>query len=151
MLIFAENVILQMIEVVKFNFQNKELQKISNVIRTRVFVNEQQVDPALEYEHEEESHFYLLYQDKAPIATARWRETEKGIKLERFAMLREFRNNGLGTFLLNEVLKDVRPLNKPVYLHAQLKAVNYYKRAGFVEIGQHFVEAEIEHVKMEFH
>ncbi len=139
-----------MIKVVRFDVENKALQKISNGIRMQVFVKEQNVDPVLEYEHEEESHFYLLYLDTVPVATARWRETDKGIKLERFAMLKEFRNKGLGTILLNEVLADVKSSNKPIYLHSQIKAVNFYKRVGFIEKDGHFIEAGIEHSRMEY-
>ena len=138
-----------MIEIKRFGFSDKQLSKISNQIRTAVFVMEQKVDPELEYDHEEESHFYLLYFDGKPVATARWRETDKGIKLERFAMLKEFRNQGLGSELLNEVLKDVQKLDKKIYLHSQLKAVSYYERAGFVKKGEIFTEAGIEHYRME--
>lgn len=118
-------------------------------IRTRVFVEEQKVDRELEYDHEEESYFYLLYFDGNPVATARWRETEKGIKLERFAMLKEYRNKGLGTELLKAVLEDVGKLGKRVYLHSQLKAVSYYEREGFEKVGERFTEAGIEHYQME--
>jgi predicted GNAT family N-acyltransferase len=138
-----------MIEIKRFGFSDKQLSKISNQIRTAVFVMEQKVDPELEYDHEEEGHFYLLYVDGKPVATARWRETDKGIKLERFAMLKEFRNLGLGSELLKEVLKDVQKLNKKIYLHSQLKAVSYYERAGFKKVGEIFTEAGIEHYRME--
>ncbi|MCB2219761.1 MAG: GNAT family N-acetyltransferase [Bacteroidetes bacterium] len=124
--------------------------KLSNEIRTKVFIEEQDVTPEIEYEFEEEGNYYLLFVDGKPIATARWRETDQGIKLERFALLKEYRNQGLGTILLNEVLQDVKKLNKSIYLHSQVKAINYYKRAGFKEEGEHFWEAEIEHVKMIF-
>jgi len=132
----------------KFRYEDKAMMKLSNEIRKIVFIEEQQVDPEIEYEYEEEGNYYLLFVGEKPIATARWREKEKGIKLERFALLKEYRNKGLGTILLNEVLKDVVPLNKPIYLHSQVGAINYYKRAGFKEEGAHFWEAEIEHVKM---
>ncbi len=138
-----------MLEVKRFGFQDKELFEACCKIRIKVFVEEQKVDPALEYDHEDESHFYLLFNDEKPIATARWRDTEKGIKLERFALLHEFRNQGLGATLLKEVLKDVRKLNRKIYLHSQLKAVSYYQRAGFVRVGEKFTEAGIEHYLME--
>ena len=138
-----------MLEIKRFGFQDKELFNISSAIRTKVFVEEQQVDRALEYDHEEESHFYLMYIDGKPLATARWRETEKGIKLERFAMLKEFRNLGLGSELLKEVLKDVQKLDKKIYLHSQLMAVSYYERVGFVKVGDKFTEAGIAHYLME--
>jgi predicted GNAT family N-acyltransferase len=137
------------IEIRKFGFDDKNLMQCSNAIRKEVFIEEQQVDPEIEYEFEEEGHYYLLYQDEKPMATARWRETANGIKLERFAMLKAFRNHGLGAILLNAVLSDVMKPGQTIYLHAQLKAVNYYKRAGFRETGPHFFEAGIEHVKME--
>jgi predicted GNAT family N-acyltransferase len=66
-------------------------------------------------------------------------------------MLKDYRNKGLGTQLLDAVLEDVIPLNKTIYLHSQLNAISYYKRAGFIEIGEHFFEANIEHVLMKYH
>jgi predicted GNAT family N-acyltransferase len=137
-----------MTEIRKFRFQDKAMIALSNAIRRIVFIEEQHVTPEIEYEYEEEGNYYLLFVHGKPIATARWRDTDQGIKLERFALLKEYRNQGLGTILLNEVLQDVKPLNKTIYLHSQVKAINYYRRAGFIVEGEHFWEAEIEHVKM---
>lgn len=139
-----------MTNIVKFRFESVDLMRISNEIRTKVFIEEQKVDPEIEYEYEDEGNYYLLFYDEMPIATARWRRTDKGIKLERFALLKEYRNKGLGTKLLKEVLTDVRKFNRPIYLHSQVIAKNYYKRAGFVEEGEHFFEADIEHVLMKY-
>jgi len=119
-------------------------------IRHEVFVKGQNVDPAIEYEHEEEARHYLLLLDEKPVATARWRETEKGIKLERFATLKEYRNMGFGADLLKEILKDIFPLNKKIYLHSQLTAVPFYEKYGFVKEGKIFYEANIGHYKMTF-
>lgn len=122
----------------------------SNAIRRQVFIQEQHVSPEIEYENEEEGHYYLLIVDGVPVGTARWRTTPAGIKLERFAMLKPWRNKGLGSILLEAVLEDVLPKGRPVYLHAQLAAVNYYLRAGFTEEGDRFTEAGIVHVKMRY-
>ena len=139
-----------MMKIDRFGFSDKELLRISNQIRNEVFIVEQNVDWDLEYEFEEEANYYLLYYHQIPIATARWRETNWGIKLERFAMFKQYRNRGLGGLLLNAIMEDVLPLGKPIYLHSQITAVNYYKRSGFVEKGKHFFEANIEHVLMEY-
>jgi predicted GNAT family N-acyltransferase len=48
------------------------------------------------------------------------------------------------------VLKDILPLSKKIYLHAQSSAVNFYKQNGFSVIGDKFYEAGIEHYRMEF-
>lgn len=139
-----------MTTIVKFLFSDRAHIQLSNNIRKAVFIEEQSVPAEIEYEYEEEGHYYLLFHDQIPIATARWRETQGGIKLERFALLKEFRNRGLGSILLEEVLADVKPLGKVIYLHSQVTAVNYYKRAGFVASGDLFSEADIEHIRMDY-
>jgi len=139
-----------MVRIEKFGYYNSFRMEQANAIRSEVFIDEQLVDPEIEFEYEEESNYYLLILEDKPVATARWRETPKGIKLERFAMLKEYRNKGWGGKLMEVLLDDVIPLQKSIYLHSQVVAVNYYKRAGFVEKGEHFLEAEIDHVMMEY-
>lgn len=139
-----------MIEIRSFTFSDKALLKLSNNIRTKVFIEEQNVERELEYEFEEEGNFFLLYFNGMPIATARWRETINGIKLERFAMLKEFRNRGLGGQLLEAVMDAVVPFGKTIYLHSQITAVTYYERVGFVKEGDVFEEANIKHYMMKY-
>jgi predicted GNAT family N-acyltransferase len=139
-----------MIEIVSFKVDDRpDLAEIANKIRQEVFVVEQNVDPELEYdEYEDVAVHYLLHADGKAVATARWRETDKGIKLERFATLGSYRNKGLGAELLQDVMEDVVPLGKKIYLHSQLKAIPFYERRGFSKIGEMFTEAEIEHFEM---
>ena len=136
--------------VKRFSFQDTEMAEKAFAIRKMVFVEEQGVDPNLEYDHEEEASHYLLFLGEKPIATARWRETEKGIKLERFAVLPQFRNRGIGEIILKEVLKDVSSSEKMIYLHAQIKAVTFYGRNGFYKVGDQFTEAGIGHFLMRY-
>ena len=139
-----------MFVVKRFSFQDKEMVTQAFAIRKAVFVEEQGVDANLEYDHEEEARHYLLFLGEKSLATARWRETEKGIKLERFAVLPQFRNRGIGEVILKEVLKDVTSMEKPIYLHAQLKAVSFYERNGFYKVGEQFTEAGIGHFLMKY-
>ncbi len=118
-------------------------------IRHLVFVEEQHCPPEEEYEHEEESIHFLASVNNVPCGTARWRQTEKGFKLERFAVLKEFRKMKVGEALLKAVLADV-PRTAKIYLHAQLTARDFYLKYNFVPVGDHFWEAGIEHVKMEW-
>jgi predicted GNAT family N-acyltransferase len=137
-----------MFEVKRFNFSDNDLAAQAFAIRRKVFVEEEGVDPNLEYDHEEEAHHYLLILGGKALATARWRETDKGIKLERFAVLPEYRNRGFGALILKEVIKDVVPLEKTIYLHSQLRAVPFYERNGFIKEGPVFYEAGIAHYYM---
>jgi predicted GNAT family N-acyltransferase len=142
-----------MIRIERFRISEKPgLAEMAFAIRQKVFVDEQQVDPDLEYdEHEEEAVHYLLFLDDVPVATARWRETDKGIKLERFATLKEQRNIGIGNTVLDRVMQDILPLKKPIYLHSQVKAISFYERNGFVKEGNMFIEADIQHFTMTYH
>ena len=60
------------------------------------------------------------------------------------------RNRGLGAIILKEVLKDVIPLEKTIYLHSQLRAVPFYERNGFIKEGPVFYEADMGHYFMKF-
>ncbi|MEN9511526.1 MAG: hypothetical protein RLZZ370_1345 [Bacteroidota bacterium] len=117
-------------------------------IRRKVFVEEQQVSEEEEYDEFEVSsrHYLVLVEGKAA-GTARWRETPNGYKLERFAVLPEYRKMGVGSILLKALLQDV-PKNRTVYLHAQVPAMNLYQRQGFHAVGELFYECNIPHYKM---
>lgn len=117
-------------------------------VRDEVFIVEQEVDREEEFEFEEESTHYLLYDRDQPIATGRWRETEKGIKLERFAVLKKYRNQGWGGAVLQRILDDLKGRDEVLYLHAQLPAIPFYERYGFTKEGDEFIEAEIRHYRM---
>ena len=125
---------------------NKEYEKILN-IRKLVFVEEQNVPIDIEIEHEDESYHVICYHDDLPVATGRWRKTSFGIKLERFAVLREFRRMGIGKQIVNFILSQISS-NKTIYLHAQEAVVDFYKKLGFEVLGEQFTEADILHSKM---
>lgn len=114
-------------------------------------MKEQHCPEDIEWEFEDESKHFLATVNGVPAGTARWRETDKGIKLERFAVLKPYRNSGTGAALLKAILLDVPDDGRKVYLHAQITAEGFYARHGFRPEGPHFYEADIEHVKMVWH
>lgn len=118
-------------------------------IRRKVFVEEQQVDAREEYdEYEATAHHYLAFVSNVPVATCRWRKTEKGVKMERFAVLAEYRSQGLGAALVQKCLVEIPVSEKYLYLHAQLTAMGLYHKMGFIAEGEQFSEANILHYKM---
>jgi predicted GNAT family N-acyltransferase len=135
-----------MLQVIKISDQ-KDLET-AWAIRKVVFVIGQNCAEEIEWEYEDESTHFLALYDGIPAGTARWRKTDKGYKLERFAVLEEFRNKGVASVLLKAVIADLPEKDKLIYLHAQLTAKGLYAKHGFIEEGEHFWEADIEHVKM---
>ena len=132
----------------KFEFSNKELMEISHKIRYEVFVIGQNCPEELEWENEEESTHFLLIEDNQPVATARHRKTEKGFKLERFAVLEKERGKGYGLKILKAILDDLKKHHELKYMHAQIQVVPFYEKVGFKKVGKLFEEAGIMHYKM---
>ena len=121
-------------------------------LREEVFVVEQKVAHEEEFdEFEEESHHFLATIENKPVGAARWRVTDEGIKLERFAVGIEDRGKGVGKALVEAVLDHIDKTEVPgkLYLHAQLEAVSLYAYFGFKIVGEQFTECEIEHRTME--
>ncbi len=120
-------------------------------IREKVFVEEQNVPKDAEYDqHDKTANHYLATYNGIPVGAARWRLTSNGIKLERFAVLTDYRNKQVGSAVLQFVLKDVLTSfpNEKIYLHAQVPAILFYSRHGFTKEGALFSECEIDHYKM---
>ena len=124
---------------------------LAQQIRTAVFVQEQGVNVLDEYDaFEEVSQHYLVTVDSKAVATTRWRFTPNGIKLERFAVLPTYRGEGIGKYLVEQVIAEVQKHAKPIYLHAQIQVVYFYQKLGFEKEGALFEEAGIQHFKMLF-
>ena len=117
-------------------------------VRREVFVVEQNCPPELEWEFEEESNHFLATVNDEPAGACRWRKTDKGYKLERFAVLQKFRGFGIGQALVQAVLNDLPADAAYVYLHAQVQAVSLYEKFNFEKVGPEFEEAGIRHYKM---
>jgi len=103
----------------------------------------------LEWENEDVSTHFLATINEVPAGAARWRKTDKGYKLERFAVLKEFRGKGVGQELVRAVLVDLPKDTEYVYLNAQIAAIGLYAKFGFVKVGEQFEEAGIQHFRME--
>ena len=134
--------------------QDKETQQKAFDIREQVFVVEQQVPKDEEYDEFENisRHFLAIDEHGTPCGTARWRVTEKGIKMERFAVLATHRSKGVGSALVKKVLEDIETQEntqgKTRYMHAQTSAMGLYAKFGFEPVGEMFEECDIQHYKM---
>lgn len=138
-----------MLTVKRFDYSETRLMAEAHRIRTAVFVEEQGIDPSLEYdEYDQTARHYLCLIDGIPAGTGRWRETPQGIKLERYAVEKDYRNHGVGKALLMAMLEDLRSSGKTLYMHAQITAVPFYEKYGFVREGAMFFEAGIGHYRM---
>ncbi len=127
---------------------------IARSIRTAVFIEEQACSPEEEWDSYDVSSRHLLaWLGATPVGVARWREIEHAnqrvAKLERFAVLREYRGHGYGSELVSQTIEDARRAGFGRHLiHAQKHLEAFYAGFGFDTFGDEFVEAGIPHVKM---
>ncbi|WP_410221026.1 GNAT family N-acetyltransferase [Pedobacter sp.] len=137
---------METLEIIKATTR-EDLAKVFAIRRT-VFVDEQNCPPEIEYANEEESVHFLALSGQQPCAACRWRKTDLGYKLERFAVLKDFRGKGIGGALVSTVLADLPADAHYVYLNSQVDAVGLYAKFGFETEGEEFEEAGIKHYKM---
>jgi len=137
------------IEIIKFSFSDSDLFEKALYIRQTVFCEEQKVSTEEEFDNLDDiCEQYLLKYDDKYVVTARKREVDGKIKLERFAVLKEYRKLGLASKILAFILDEIKDTDKTVYLNAQIDAMPLYSKFGFEKVGEQFIEADILHYKM---
>jgi len=117
-------------------------------IRRIVFVAEQQVPEALEWDGLDSEAVHLLAEgaDGRPVATARLLPSGQ---IGRMAVLKPHRRRGIGRALLLRLLEIAAAEGYPrPFLNAQVSALDFYHRIGFEPEGEVFDEAGIPHLRM---
>lgn len=124
-------------------------------VRFKVFVDEQQVPEHLEMDEKDESpeacHHFLILDGEQPVATARWYEYQpQTAKLQRVAVLKEYRGQSLGKKIILAMEQQARELNcTSSILDAQCQAEGFYDQLGYKVIStEPFYDAGILHVRM---
>ncbi|MHC5218161.1 GNAT family N-acetyltransferase [Enterococcus sp. LJL128] len=123
-------------------------------IRHQVFMIEQGVPKDIEIDKNEAAciHF-VLYENKDAVATCRLLPLTDGVfKLQRMAVLSQYRGKNYGKLLIDAVedLAKKQGYNT-ITLGAQLTAVEFYQKLGYIKHGEQFMDANIPHFQMEKH
>jgi len=117
-------------------------------VREAVFMREQGVSAALEWDGLDESCRHALALNANGEAIGCGRITPDA-HIGRMAVLKEWRGRNVGTTLLQALLDEARRLGfAEVDLGAQVQALPFYQRFGFVEEGEVFMDADMPHRRM---
>lgn len=128
---------------------DKKTQKeiLDNVlIRGLVFIVEQEIDWEIEFDGlDDKCVLFTVYVDDKPVGAARLYKNKVG----RVATLKEYRKQGIATLIM-EKIEDYAFKNKIeiLKLNAQIQVRDFYLHLGYIEEGEIFLEAHIEHIKM---
>lgn len=135
------------IHVVKVDWA--ERQNALKEIRFEVFVEEQHVplEEELDGQDEGSSHFLALNEAGQALGCARLLPSGQ---IGRMAVRQPQRGTGIGALLLAAAVAEAQALGMDkVFLHAQTYAETFYRKGGFVGLGDRFMDAGIEHTTME--
>jgi predicted GNAT family N-acyltransferase len=127
-------------------------------IREIVFIEEQSVPESLERDADDAQAFHVLAMEKGhAIGTGRLvtmdkpPEGEAGTwgRVGRMAVLQAHRKGGIGSRLLGALEAEAKRRGfTGILLHAQVSAMEFYKRHGYVAHGAIFEEAGMPHLEM---
>jgi predicted GNAT family N-acyltransferase len=131
------------IEIRRFS----EARAAIETIRRRVFIEEQQVPEELEWDGLDDTATHLLARvEGQPVATARLLDNGH---VGRMAVLPPWRGRGIGAALLERLIALGRERGlQRMFLNAQITAMPFYARAGFIVEGEAFMDAGIPHKRM---
>lgn len=119
-------------------------------LRRVVFIDEQAVPEDEEWDGLDATctHFLALHEGR-PVGTARMRVVDGKAKAERVAVLQDTRGLGAGRAVMEALHDEARRLGLPkVVLAAQVQAMPFYERLGYVAWGDEFDDAGIPHYWM---
>lgn len=123
-------------------------------VRTKVFVEEQNVPIEIEIDELDQLNLDVVthiaaYIDNQMVGTSRLIKDGKTLKVGRVAVLKEFRKFGVGKAMMAYAEKQA--LNNgfdQLKLGAQVSAIPFYEKSGYVVIGEVYLDANIDHKDM---
>ncbi len=119
-------------------------------LRHRVFVLEQGVDPALEFDGRDGEATHVVLEDGGRlVGTARIFDTGSEAVVGRVAVEADRRGQGLGVLVMTAAERWAGDQGLPaVELHSQQSVVGFYERLGYTGVGEPYEEAGIPHLTM---
>ena len=90
-------------------------------------------------EHFPDAAFEIVLLDGNPIGRLYVDRREDEIRLVDIALLPEYRNAGIGTSLLKELMAEAAAAHRPVRIHVERfnRALRLYEQLGFTTIAEH--------------
>ncbi|AGC67925.1 acetyltransferase [Thermoclostridium stercorarium subsp. stercorarium DSM 8532] len=120
-------------------------------IRVEVFVKEQNVPEEIELDEFDKTAVHVVaYRDDEPVGCGRVFMEGDYARIGRVAVLKKERKKGTGRLICEELIRIGKEKGaKKFVLDAQVQAIGFYQKLGFAVKSDVFIEAGIEHVRME--
>lgn len=128
---------------------NKDLSEPFD-IRREVYIEEQGISKEDEFDSFDEQALHLMiYVDEAPAATGRIWHDKEGFRIGRLAVRKQLRGQKLGDLALRLLIyKAFNSGADSVTVSAQTYIMPLYRKFGFKEYGEEYIEAGLPHMAM---
>lgn len=129
-------------------------------VREKVFIIEKGVSPQIEIDEydcisnthppQKCDHFIVKFNDLS-VGTVRCLYiSENTLRIQRLCFLDRYRGQGFGKCVMQYLENYYKALGiKTIELNAKYEAAEFYRKCGYQQISAVFIEANVEHIKMQ--
>ena len=137
------------INILKLSFNDEDFLHI-RYIRKTVFNIELGISESELFDkHDETCDHFLVFNGEKIAGSVRIRSIENSIKLERMAILKEFRTKNYGKNCILQLKEYYSTKNfSQLILDSIYSVRGFYKKCGFIEEGEVFQRVGIDHIRM---
>jgi len=137
------------IHLLKLNFNDNDF-SIIREIRKNVFTDELGISESELFDEQDETcDRFLLFNGQKIIGSLRIVLIDQKIKLERMAILKEFRIKNYGRNSILQIKEYYSSLGfSQIFLDSIYSVKEFYKKCGFIENGDIFQRVGIDHIRM---
>jgi len=137
------------IQVIRLNFNDEDFLKIKKIRKT-VFTDELGISESKLFdEYDESCDHFIIFDGKNIVGSIRFVSLGKTIKLERMAILQQYRTKNYGKDCILQLKEFYHALGyTQIFLDSIYSVRNFYKKCGFLEKGEIFQRVGIDHIKM---
>ena len=135
--------------LLKLNFNDKDFSHVRD-IRESVFYDELGISKQELFDKNDElcDHF-LIFDGQKVVGSVRMLSMEKIVKLERMAILKDFRTKNYGRNCILQLKEYYSKIGfSQIILDSIYSVREFYKKCGFIEEGNVFRRVGIDHIRM---
>ena len=137
------------VHLLKLDFHDTSFSNIKK-IRKDVFTTEMGISESELFDDDDKiCDHYIIFDGKEAVGSVRLLKINDHVKLERMAILHEFRKKNYGKESIIQLTEYYRDSGySKMILDSVFSVRDFYKKCGFVEEGKIFQRVGIDHIRM---
>ena len=135
--------------LIKLDFNDKDFSQIRNIRKSVFHVELEISESELFDKYDESCDHFLIFDGKNIVGSVRVISIDEKIKIERMAILKNFRAKNHGETCISQIKEyySTRGFSK-IILDSIYSVKKFYQKCGFIEEGTIFQRVGIDHIRM---